>query len=65
VESPNIPVSFRPTGVKENKGPGRPEADGGGEGPEGDDGGLATRRWGEEGDVAAARDGVRDRSLAV
>ena len=64
VESPNNPVLFLPSG-KENEGPERPEADGGGEDLEGDDGGLALRGWGEGGDVAAAREGERDRSLVA
>ena len=59
VESPNVPVSFRLIVKEGNKG--RPEADGGGEGLEGDDGGLTTRRWGD----AAARGGEGDRSLGV
>lgn len=58
-------MSFRPRGVEENKVPVRPEAEGGGEGLEGDDGGLATRPWGEGGDIAPARTGVRDRSLVA
>jgi hypothetical protein len=62
VESPNVPVSFRLIVKEGNKG--RPEADAGGEGLEGDDGGL-TRRWGEVGDDAAARGGEGDRSLGV
>ena len=62
-ESPNAPVSFRLMVREGNKG--RPEADGGGVGLEGDDGGLTTRRWGEAGDVAAARGGEGDRSLGV
>ena len=65
VEFPNAPVSFLLIVNEGNKG--RPEADGGGEGLEGDDGGLATRGrgWGEVGDVAAARGGERDISLGV
>jgi hypothetical protein len=67
VESPNAPVSFRLIVKEGNKG--RPEADRGGEGLEGDDGGLTTRRWSkvgdDVGDVAAARGGERDRSLGV
>lgn len=60
VESPNVPpVSFRLIVKEGNKG--RPEADGGGEGLEGDGGGLTTRRWGD----AAARGGEGDRSLGV
>ena len=63
--SPNIPVSFRPMVMEGNKGPERPEADEGGEDLEGDNGGLATRCWGEGGDVAPVRDGVRGRSSVV
>jgi hypothetical protein len=63
VGSPNAPVSFRLIVKEGNKG--RPEADGGGEGLEGDDGGLTMRRWGKVGDVAAARGGEGDRSLGV
>jgi hypothetical protein len=65
VKSPNTPVSFLPTGGKENRGTARREADGGGEGLEGDDGGLATRDWGEGGDITATGDVVRDRSLVA
>jgi hypothetical protein len=65
VESPKTIVSFLPTAGKENEGPERPEADGGGEGLEGDAGGVATRGWGEGGDVTAARDVERDRSLVA
>jgi hypothetical protein len=63
--SPNIPVCLRPMVVEGNKGPERPEADEGGEDLEGDNGGLATRCWGEGGDVAPVRDGVRGRSSVV
>ena len=63
--SPNIPVSFRPTVVERNKRPERPEADEGGEYLEGDDGGLATRCWGEGGDAVPVRDGVRDGSSVI
>jgi hypothetical protein len=59
VESPKIPVSFRPTVVEENKGPLRPEAWGESKG------GLATRRWGKEGDLSPAREGDRDGSLTL
>jgi hypothetical protein len=59
--SPNVHVSFRPTVGEENRGPGRPEAEGGGECLEGDDGGLERRWSGEGGGDAAVRDGERDR----
>jgi hypothetical protein len=62
-ESPNAPVSFRLIVKEGNKG--RPEADGGGEGLEGDDGGLTARSWAEVRDVAAARGGEGDKSLRV
>ncbi len=51
--------------IEGNKGPGRLEVDVGGDDLEGDSGGLATRRRGDEGDVAAARGGERDRSLVL
>ena len=54
-KSPNAPVSFRLIAREGNNG--RPDTDVAGEGFEGDDGGLATRRWGEIGDVSAARGG--------
>ena len=41
--SPNVHVSFLPTVGEESRGPGRLEAEGGGECLEGDDGGLETR----------------------
>ena len=63
--SPNIPVSFRPSVVEKNRGPERAEADGGGEGLEGDNGGVSTRCWGEGGDVLPVRVGVKDRSSVV
>ena len=65
VESPNTRVSFLPTGGKENNGTERREADGGGEGLEGDDGGLTTGDGGEGEDVTAVGDVVRDRSLVA
>jgi hypothetical protein len=60
-------VSFLLIVVEGNEGPALapPETGERGEGLEGDDGGLSTRRRGEGGDVTAARVGERDRSLAV
>jgi hypothetical protein len=58
-------MSFLPIVVEGNKGPERPEAGEGGEDLRGDDGGLATRRRGEGGDVTATRVGERDRSLVL
>ena len=56
-----LPVSFRPIGV--NKVPLRVDVCGGGV-RFGDEGGLATGRWDEDGDVSVAREGDRAGSAA-